>query len=391
MTSFRRVPASDRRRYREILRYAFDPQAGPLADTAPEDPWPPELFDPYGLYDDGTLRSTAKLYSLEARLGDGYEPIGGLGAVATPPEDRRRGYGRTLCREALQVFADRGARLVALWPFETAFYADFGWATANYRTRYDCPPAVLPTAEPEGRMRPLDPAEWARLRAAERAHGRELTLSLRRSPEWWRERTLTNWDGGTRPYLYGYERAGEIAGYLTSVIADETLTVETMAYADEEAYRAILSFLGTHGAQIERVVFARPEESNLLDRVDEPDRVECTVEPGPMVRLPSVFALDGLSWAQTGLDCVFAVTDPLEEGETVARIETAEGTLRVSAAESAKPAVATDIGSLSQLVIGTHSVARLRQLDTLEINEKAALDALSATFEPQQVSLDEFF
>mgnify|MGYP006284756481 CR=1 FL=1 len=391
MSTFRRVPDADRRRYDEILRYAFAPQEGPLGDDPPvTEQWPPELFDPCGLYDDGRLRSTCKLYDLDARLGEGYAQIGGLGAVATPPEDRRQGYVRELCRHALDAFADRGARLVALWPFETAFYAALGWATANYRVRYECPPAVLPSHDSEGRMRSLGTDDWELLRDAERAHGADRILSLRRSPAWWRERTLTNWDGGTKPYCYGYERDGDVVACLTYSVADDALTVETMAYADEGAYRAVLSFLGTHGAQVKRISFTRPAESNLLDRVDEPERVESTVEPGPMVRLPSVFALDGLSWPDTGLDCSFEITDPLAEESTVARIQSSDGGLRVRETDDT-PAVTTDIGTLSQLVVGTHGVERLQKLSELTIRDESVLEPLSATFAPQQVYLGEFF
>jgi len=395
MTEFRRVPEADRRRYREILRYAFDAHEGPLQSDADEfDEWPPQLFDPRGLYDDDRLRSTCKLYDLAARLGEGHEQIGGLGAVATPPEDRRQGYVRELCARALRTFEERGARLVALWPFETAFYRKLGWATANYRARYECPPTALPEYDSAGRWRSLDPGDWELLREAERAHGEDRPLALRRSPAWWRERTLTDWATETQPYIYGYERDGEIAGYLTYTIADddeESLIVETMAHADEEAYRAILSFLGTHGAQVERIVFTRPTDSNVLDRVDEPERVESTVEGGPMVRLPSVFALDGLTCPDTGLDCSLEVSDPLEDGSTTVRIESSDGVFSIRESPDSTAALATDIGTLSQLVVGTHGVERLRQLDALTILDDSVLDSLSATFQTQRVYLDEFF
>ncbi|MXR51513.1 GNAT family N-acetyltransferase [Halovenus sp. WSH3] len=389
MTAFRRVPESDSRRYREILRYAFAPEEGPLDEEGEE--WPPGPFDPYGLYDGGRLRSTCKLYDLDAWLREGTVRIGGLGAVATLPEDRRQGYVRELCRHALDVFEERGARLVVLWPFETAFYAAFGWATAHDERRYECPPAALPSHDSAGRMRRFDPDEWERLREAEQAHGEGVALSLRRSPAWWSERTLTNWTGGTQPYIYGYERGGEVAGYLTYTVDDSgTLAVDTLAYADEEAYRAILSVLGRHGAQIERVEFTRPDGTSLLDRIDEPERVDCAVGPGPMVRLPSVFALDGTAWPETGLDCRLAVSDPLESEPAVVRVQTTDGTLRVSTADGS-PAVRTDIGTLSQLVVGTYGVERARRLDAVTVDDERVLEELSATFEEQQVFLGEFF
>ncbi|MFW5974174.1 MAG: GNAT family N-acetyltransferase, partial [Natrialbaceae archaeon] len=357
MTTFRPVPDADRRRYRAILQYAFSPQEGPLTDDPEESLVGP--FDSYGVYADDELVSTCKLYELDAWIRDGYGPIGGLGAVATPPEHRRNGYIRELCRGVLAEFESRGAGLVTLWPFETSFYANLGWATANHVTRYECPPEVLPAHDAEGRMCQLSSGEWERLGPTERAHGEGLALSLRRSERWWRERTLTNWTGGAEPYVYAYERDGEVAGYLTYSVADdenETLTVDVLAYADEEAYRAVLSFLGTHGAQIERVAFTRPEGAGLFDRVDEPERVDCEVHPGPMVRLTSVRAMEFYT-IPGNLACTLVVTDPLAEEEGVYDLTVEDGDVSVTSGSNPASADATvDVGTLTQLLVGTHGV-----------------------------------
>lgn len=388
MTTFRRVPEADSRRYNEILRYAFAPEDGPLRDGAVNQPWPPTVAEPYGCYDD-RLRSTCKLYDLQAWLRTDSERIGGLGAVATPPEARREGYVRALLRGALAEFADRDAALVTLWPFETEFYGQFGWTVADYRVRYECSPDTLPATDTAGRMRPLDPDEWERLRPAERAHGEGLSLSLRRSPEWWRERTLTNWDGGPEPYIYGYERDDESAAALVYTVDDSgTLTVKTLLTADEDAYTAVLDFLGAHGAQVDTVVFTRSHEG-LLDRLDAPEAVECSVEPGAMVRASSVFALDGLGWHDANLDCTIAVSDPLAEDHTV-HVSVSDGQLTVEQSDR-EPSVETDIGTLSALVVGTLSVDRARELGSLTVTDDTVLDGLSEAFEPQQVSHDEFY
>jgi predicted acetyltransferase len=393
MTTFRAVPDADGRRYREILRYAFAPQEGPLIDD-PEERRPSGPFDRYGVYADGELVSTCKLYELDAWIRDGYGPIGGLGAVATPPEHRRNGYIRELCRGALAEFEHRGAGLVTLWPFRTSFYANLGWATANRVTGYECPPAALPAHDAEGTMRQLTVEEWEQLQPAERAHGEGLALSLRRSERWWRERTLTNWTGGTEPYIYAYERDGEVAGYLTYSVTDdehETLSVEVLAYADEEAYRALLSFLGTHGAQIERVAFARPEGADLFSRVDEPGRVDCEVSPGPMVRLTSVDALELYTLPGT-LDCTLAVTDPLAERETTARLTIEDGDVSVTEmSDSASADASVDIGTLTQLVVGTHGVADAMRVGGLDVGTDGVVGELESVFTPQAVYHGEFY
>lgn len=389
MTTFRRTPESDARRYNEILRYAFAPEEGPLRDGPRNQEWPPTVAEPYGLYDDASLRSTCKLYDLRAWLRTGYEQIGGIGAVATPPEDRQAGSVRSLTREALAEFADRGAALVALWPFETTFYAQFGWTVADYRVHYECAPDRLPAADTPGRMRPLDAEEWESLRPAERAHGDGLALSLRRSPEWWRERTLTNWDRGPQPYIYGYERDGEITGVLVYTVDEtERLTVSTLLTADEGAYTAVLDFLGAHGAQVDTIAFSRPAE-DLLDRLDAPETVECTVEPGAMVRAADVFALDGLGWHDAALDCTMSVTDPVTADATV-DVSVSDSRLSVEESDH-EPSVETDIGTLSALVVGTQSVERARELDALTVTDGAARDQLGAAFAPQRVSHGEFY
>ena len=397
MATFRPVPGSDRKRLAEILRYAFAPQTGPVSEE-PDGEWPPTLFDQRGLYVSDQLRSTCKLYYLDAWIREDVGRIGGLGAVATPPEYRRNGHIRELCRHALGEFEENGAGLVALWPFETSFYANLGWASAHHVTKYACPPELLPTHDAAGQMMRLTVDDWHRLREAERAHGDDVALSLRRSEQWWRERTLTNWTGGTEPYIYGYERDGEIAGYLTYTVADdetETLEVETLASADEEAYRAILSFLGTHGAQIEKISYKRAEESALLDRVTEPERVDCEIQPGPMVRLTSPAALELYSLPPAvELDATLAITDPLyPDNDGVYRLAVRDGEITVSeeSTHSEKADARLDIGTLSQLLVGTHSVEQARRLDQLQMRDNTVLDELHAAFGPQQVNLGEFF
>lgn len=385
MTAFRRVPEADYRRYDEILRYAFAPERGPLRDDTDD---PPDVVDRYGLYDDG-LRSTCKLYDLQGWLRTGYEDIGGLGAVATPPEDRREGYVRELLRGALAEFADRSASLVTLWPFETDFYAQFGWTVADYRVRYECSPKHLPTTETRGQMRPRDAEECEAFRPAERAHSEGLALSLRRSPEWWRERTLTNWDGGPEPYSYGYDRDGESAATVVYTIDDtQTLSVKTLLTADDEAYVAVLDFLASHDSQVDTLGFSRPEE-DLLGRLDAPEAVECTVEPGAMVRASSISALDGLGWHDADLDCTVSVSDPLAGDQTV-HLAVSDGSLSVEQSDR-EPNAETDIGTLSALVVGAQSVDRARELDSLAVTDDAVLDGLRDAFGPQQVSHGEFY
>ncbi|MFB6242745.1 MAG: enhanced intracellular survival protein Eis, partial [Halobaculum sp.] len=227
MVTFRPLQETDRRTLREILQYAFDPASGPTVDASSASDtgaeWPPELYEPYGLYaddgvddsvsaadsDDGTVRellAVCKHYSLEARVRSSWTTVGGLGAVAAPPEHRREGHVRELCRHTLESYRADGVPLVVLWPFSTSFYGRMGWGTAHDVCRVELPPEALPSHDTVGRFRRLDADDWQRLRGVEADDRTAATLALRRSEAWWRERTLADWAGGGVPYCYGYER-----------------------------------------------------------------------------------------------------------------------------------------------------------------------------------------
>jgi predicted acetyltransferase len=396
MVEFRPVPESDRAELRRQLRYAFAPELGPAVPD-PADEWPPNLYDQRGLYDDGTLVSSCKLYTLEAWVRGEYRALGGLGAVATPPEHRGQGYARESCRQALEAYREEGVGLVALWPVSIPLYRDMGWAVANDYYRIDLPPDALPSHDGTGEFRPLEADDWQRLRRVETAYGEGTGLSLRRSEAWWRERTLADWDGGGTPYCYGYERDGDLAGYVIYTVEDDelrTLAVQDYAHVDEDAHRAVLDFLGRHGTKIERVRLRRAADTDLLARVPDPDRVECRVKAGPMVRLSDVGFLEEIDWPDRDVAFRMAVTDTLvtpNDGQFRVRIENGSATVESLERPNDEPAVSVDVGTLSQLVVGTRGVASAQRLGGLVVRDGEIRDALAAIFRPRPVCLREFF
>jgi predicted acetyltransferase len=416
MSTYRAVPADRRERYREILHHAFAIDQGPRTRdtgtgsddaTADADEWPPALSDPRGTFEDDRLVSVCKLYYLDAVVHDSYATIGGLGGVATPPEHRREGHVRQLAAGALEEYRDNGVGLVALWPFSTPFYRNLGWGVANKYTRYELPPAQLAFArDAPGTMRRLEPDDWDRLRPVERAYGEGTALSLRRSEQWWRDRTLAAWPGDTAPYIYGYERDGQLRGYVLYTVESgddgPRLRVTDLAHADSEAYRGLLGFLSDHDSQVGTIVLRRAAETELLDRVPDPGRVECAVETGPMIRLTDVAeGLERYPWPDD-VDARFtlAVADPLlDRNDGLFDVAVADGMATASpvdgggeAGESGGDADASiDVTTLSQLYVGSHGLRDAERFGELTVRREALREPLSAAFPGRSVCLREFF
>lgn len=405
MPDFRPIPQSRSEEVQEILQYAFMPEHGPDPDAYTLS-WPSELFDLYGLFDGDELVSVCKLHYLETTIRGESTTMGGIGGVATAPERRREGHVRQLLRAALDVYREDDVPVATLWPYETSFYRHLGWGTTNTFTTYELPPEELAFArDSEGVLRRLTADDWERLRAVEEKHAEGTGLALRRSEEWWRKRTLSEWASDGTPYIYGYERDGRLQGYVTYTIDESEVTsahdgprlrVQDLAYVDDDAYRGLLAFLADQDSQVGVVRLRRPEESDLLHRVDNPERVDATLALGPMARLTDVTAtLERFPWpASLSVEWTLEVTDPLlpcNDGRFTVDVDAGSATVTPTDGKSGDDAAITvDIGTLSQLYVGTFDVESAERLGTLDVDESVR-DALWTAFTPEDVCLREFF
>src|SRR5215211_6902802 len=76
----------------------------------------------------GRMAGAFRAYALTEHLHGCAYPMMGLGAVAVDETARRRGIGRQLCLEAINIARERGDVLSVLYPFRPAFYEAHGWS-----------------------------------------------------------------------------------------------------------------------------------------------------------------------------------------------------------------------------------------------------------------------
>ncbi|QSG14905.1 GNAT family N-acetyltransferase [Halapricum desulfuricans] len=396
MPVVRRVPESDFDRYRRLIEYAFNPEDGPGLD----DQLPDRIADRYGLYENDRLLATGALYELNVRLRGTRTTIGGIAAVSSPPEHRRSGNVKRLLAGLLSESRDRGFGLAALWPFEHAFYRQFGWAIADRYTTYELPPEQLAAAgtTARGTYERVGPDDWERLERAQRAHGEGTTLSMERSEQWWRDRTF----GDDPPWAYAWRDGSDLRGYVTyafeSAGGNDVLRAEDFSAADRDARDHLLGLLGTHDSQVARVELTLAEEAALLDRVTDPDAVSCSIHAGPMIRVTDpALALESCPYPD-GITArvVFEVTDPMgddrlpDSDDVHSRIElSVEGGAGTCEPTQADPDATVDAGTLAQLLVGYRPVADVRGRGLDCEGETAA--TLEALWPKEDVQLREFF
>jgi len=395
---YRPLPDDRVEEFAATLRYAFRPEAGPFDPERWGGPTPPDRpGERRGLFDGDDLLSVCRHYFWDGSVRDRSMTIAGLSAVATPPEHRRRGLVRRLAAESLAEYRERGAPIATLWPFAHGFYARLGWAISNRYATVECPPAALSfgrEAAGAGRFRQLDPDDWRGMADVLAANDADHELAIERPEEWWHDRVFHRW--GDDPYVYGWERDGELRGYLAYSVEDDgdgkVLDAKEVAAADREAGHACLGFLADHDSQVERVRIYGPPDASLLDRVADPGEVEVRIRAGPMVRVVDVpAALESIAYpAEADADLVLAVGDSLadwNDGAFRLRVEDGEATVEDAADD---PDAEVGIGPLSQLVVGYRTGETLAEAGELS-GDEGAIDALDRLFPAREPFLRERF
>lgn len=397
---FRPLPEDREEQFRDYVHYAFRLQDGPVDEH--EGDLEDDLGDPRGLFDGDAMVSVCRHHWFRARLRDRWFEMPGLAAVATPPEHRRKGYVTQLLAESLAEYRERGDFLTALWAFKHPFYGRHGWGLANRYVRYECDPGALAFSRSnthggpdDWRFRRIESDEYELLEPVLVADAEDYELEMNRTEEWWHKRVFDGWRG--EPYVYGWEKDGQMRGYVVYRVSDEDdgkqLHASELAAVDHEARLHLLRLLANHDSQVERVTFYGPDDASLLDLADDPAEIECEVKPGPMVRLVDVpTALEALDYpdAPDG-ELTLAVDDSLvdwNDGAFRVTVEDGRATCEPTDADSE---VRTGVATLSQVYVGYHSVADAETFGDLEVEDGAAREVLSAMFPPRDVFLREGF
>jgi predicted acetyltransferase len=285
------IPESDYERYVLINQYAYG------GETAIIRRWlaferPNELR---GVYVDGRLVTQMELYPLNLLAGRTLLPVAGIGSVATPPEERRRGYVAHLLQAACAELRERGMHLALLGAFKDSFYGRYGWATFSERRNYRGSPDQFAHFRAKGGQVVAVGAEAiAELDAIYRGALRGRIGPFARTEAWWRNFVLgdADWQSSNQAFVWRDEH-GQARAYVIYRIKRDgekrVLRCREMVALDPQARQQILGFLANFDSQVEQIAFSAPTDApvNLLFL----DPLECSIEPWFLARVIDVAAL----------------------------------------------------------------------------------------------------
>jgi predicted acetyltransferase len=397
MAEYRPVPEDRASDFRRIARYAFGADGGPYDPEEPLDDRQRRMYEfaeDRGMYDGEDLLVVCAHFPFTVRVRGTWLPMGGVSAVASPPEHRRQGLVGEMMAASLAEYRDRGWPLATLRPFDEAFYARYGWATGVRRHVATVDVDALATTQDAaaGAFRRVDPSE------APGAFDDVFTqwlegygLATDRTDEWWRDRVTQRFQAPL--YCYAWERDDDVRGYLLYEVEDGTIETREFAHADHEAYLNLLRFCHDHDSQVASVRLRGPDHGRLLDVVADRGAVDLEERAGQMVRIVDVpAALSAVEYPGVAdARVTLAVADdhaPWNEATFAVAVE--DGSARVTETD-ARPDATVDVGTLSQLLVGYHGVESARRVGDLAVADEAAAATLERLFPERPTFLPESF
>ena len=212
-----------------------------------------------GAFVDGAPAGAAMLHDMRQYWLGLPVGMGGVASVKVAPEHRGRGIGRTLMTELLNLIAERGYPLSALYPATMPIYRSLGWELAGGRHQFSVPARSLRgLVEPDKAARGgepatrMSPSAGPGPRTSRRSSGSSADSHLAArdaGPLTWDEGPAAQWLG--RPDLYSYLAGDD--GFAAYRWAGGDLWVERVHARTPETLRALWSVIASHSSTTEHV------------------------------------------------------------------------------------------------------------------------------------------
>jgi predicted acetyltransferase len=385
------IGVDDRERFLFICGHAFHFQ--PIAEKMREQDWQ----SCRGWYVDGELVAILDRLVLPIRTGVGDQQAKALfiGGVASPPEQRRRGYIDKMLKETCLEAHAEGVNLCLLHPFKHSFYAKYGWAAAMEQRIYSGEIAALSHFRMgEGRFLPISRERIPELDAIahEALAGRWGVVM--RGPEQWQGLMA---DAKLKRHgVIWQDSAGKARGYLSYSMEDRphagrNLVCHELQASDPEALRQLLAFLANHDSQVSQIQLMVPSDLplNLLMR----NPLQSEVKQWQMLRLLDVAGALSEYGAPAELSgsCVIRVHDDwLEHNHGSYRLEASDGKLSCQPSDQAAD-LELNIGLLAQWISRYVNPHQAAALGLCSVHNRAALSFLEALFSGPAPFNNDFF
>lgn len=353
--------------------------------------------------DTGKMCSCFELIPFHVSFDGSLVPMGGIGGVASLPEEREKKYIKNIFVYVLQEMYDKGYVFSYLYPFSHKYYRKFGYELNMTNISYSIPVSAFRQFEQTGTLKlytnDLDPYEIISLYEQ---NIKDNNLTVVRTEKLWKK-FLEKDPYKDNVYLYiWYNRQGDARGYIQfytekQAAGKNTMRIHELIWLDRDAFTGIFSFIGALTAQMETIIWNSPSYVNLLPLFHEPYDIKQETTTYGMNRIVNVEkALNLMSLPEGSGEITLDIRDeffPINSGSYLIRWEnetrTVEKTQGQAGLTQDRADLFCDVQTLSQLVTGFASIDELKLAGRVDIKKNEQL--LSRIFRKKKLFINNYF
>ena len=323
---------------------------------------------------DGRMATSYSCIPFTMRVNGNAVSLGGVSAVGTLPEHRRRGLLRTITRQSLADMRARGQSVAALWASQAAIYQRYGYALASEQVSYrvdSVDVAFFDGDRGSAEVRRVDvESGYDTLKQLYIDFVKERTGYLHRAKPLWLMNTLSaNPTTGPVHISIAYATDGVPVGYVAYHVRDgrtghrtrgQELTIKDFVWLTPNAYRSLWSWLAKHDL-VGRILWPRaPVDDPARELFLEPRLLHPESRDGIWLRIVDVpAALEARGYQTSAALNLEVVGDELAPWNTGRyRLECARDGARVTKSD-ATPELKLSAKALGSLYSGFRSARQL--------------------------------
>ncbi len=246
----------------------------------------------FGEYKDDHLASYIMVNEFTSRIFAKKVKMGGVGYVASYPENRGQGDINRLMKEIILELHGQNYAISNLATFSETFYRRYGYENAIYEKMYQIDPAYLRFFKPvkEGKVIRGKWSDSTLKDAVIKLYQAKINQDDQRNTvdraDWWWDRLDTYYPG--RSICVYFDQNKQAQGYMFYRIVERNFQVEEMYYQTPQAAQALLSIIASHSSSDLKYYVKMPEESLLGEFFPEQEGLTVNTLPYMMTRIINV-------------------------------------------------------------------------------------------------------
>jgi len=342
---------------------------------------------------DGRMAASYATIPFTMRANGRAMALGGVTAVGTLPEYRRRGLLRAITRRAFAEMRERGQSVAALWASQAAIYQRYGYSLASMQNIYRIDSVDIGFADGSDGSARIERVDVERglptIKQLYRDFIADRTLHLHRSQVLWRNNALSASDAtGPAHVAIAYRDAAPVGHLVYHVRSakvahrsrQQELTIRDLAWLDVDAYRSLWSWIKLHDL-VGRVVWLNaPPDDPALGLFVEPRLLHAEPREGVWVRVVDApAALTARGYHVDGAIAIEIAEDPLAPWNAGRVLLEASSEGANVSRTTRTPDIVLGAKALASLFCGARSARQLKTFGLLD-GDATAIDRATQIF-----------